>query len=84
MPYYVLQFCDFLASIVSFWVTLVTMARLPLHWTSFSYVVALLAVAIGVEWDKHSLWTFLVPSVIAGLIMVVSWVSVSCSFNPAD
>lgn len=78
MPFRVLSFCDFLGAMVSFWVTIVTMARLPLHWTSFSYVVAILALAIGVEWDKHSLLTFLVPSVVAMLIMVVAWVSVNC------
>ena len=76
MPYDVLSHCDFYGSIMAFWVTLLSMARLPERVRSFLFVLCGLMLAMGVTWNKHSLWTFLVPCVVAGLIVIVCWVSV--------
>ena len=80
MPYNVLAHCDFFGAILSFWVTLVAMARLPERMRSFLLVLAALALAMGVQWDRHSLWTFLVP-VATGLgVMLTTWVCLLSSF----
>ncbi len=54
----------------------VNMARISNEkFKSFLFMLAALAIAIGVQWDKHSLWAFLVPSATAGAFMGISWVS---------
>jgi hypothetical protein len=73
MPYNVMAICDFYGSIMSFWVTLVNMSRLPERLRSFLFMLAALCLVIGVTWDRHSLWTFLVPSSLALTIMAIAW-----------
>ena len=75
MPYGVLAHCDFFGSILAFFVTLMAMAKLTYKMKSFFYILASLGLAIGVTWDRHSLWTFLVPTATGLIIMIVSWVS---------
>ena len=74
MPYGVMSHCDFFGSITAFWVTLIAMAKLSEYVRSFLFVLCGLMLAMGVTWDKHSLWTFLVPCAAAGLIVAGSWV----------
>ena len=75
IPYHTLAICDFFGAIMSFWVTLIAMSRLTEPMRSFLYMLAALGLALGVTWDRHNLWTFLVPSAVAFVIMAVTWVS---------
>ena len=76
MPYGVLAHCDFFGSIMAFWVTLMAMSKLTYRLKAFFYMLAALGLAIGVTWDRHSLYTFLVPTATGVIIMIISWVSV--------
>ncbi|KAJ3603728.1 hypothetical protein NHX12_028469 [Muraenolepis orangiensis] len=58
MEYDVLQFCDFLGSLMSVWVTVIAMARLK---------------SIVKQLDRHGLWNLLGPSLFALGIMAVAW-----------
>ncbi|ELU03317.1 hypothetical protein CAPTEDRAFT_228167 [Capitella teleta] len=73
MPYNVLGHCDFFGAIMSFWVTLVAMARMPERLRAVAFMLAALGLAMGVTWDRHSLWTFLVPCGVALGGMLLSW-----------
>ena len=81
MKYEVMAHCDFYGAIMSFWVTLIAMARLPDPVRAFLYMVGALGLAVGVEYDRHSLWTFLVPAALAFLITAGCWVSISEKIN---
>ncbi|XP_034934133.1 post-GPI attachment to proteins factor 6-like [Chelonus insularis] len=66
--YEVLQYCDFFSSILAFWVTLVAMARLPLHLIPVCHMIGVLIIAFGVESNKTGLPSILVPLAIGVLI----------------
>jgi len=74
VKYNVLAHCDFFGAIMAFWVTLVAMARLLEKLRSFLFMVAALMLAMGVTWNRHSLWTFMVPVALGFSIMAFSWV----------
>ncbi|KAK3600682.1 hypothetical protein CHS0354_029546 [Potamilus streckersoni] len=74
MKYEVLSFSDFYGSILSFWVTLIMLAKIPKMVKSFLHAMGFLALAIGVEYDRHSLWVFVVPATLGILAMVISWI----------
>ncbi|KAL3869229.1 hypothetical protein ACJMK2_041937 [Sinanodonta woodiana] len=74
MKYEVLSFSDFYGSILSFWVTLIMLAKIPKTVKSFLHAMGFLGLAIGVEYDRHSLWVFVVPATLGILAMVVSWI----------
>ncbi|XP_074640819.1 post-GPI attachment to proteins factor 6-like isoform X2 [Tubulanus polymorphus] len=73
MPYDILSFCDFLGSISSFWVTILCMAKLQPVLRSSFHTFGILLIAMGVYWDRHGIWIFLVPVITAVLIMITSW-----------
>lgn len=73
MEYSVLQFCDFYVSILSFWVTIIAMADLPLQLKSIAHCVGSIGIALGVEYEKTGLWVFAVPALTAVLILAGSW-----------
>ena len=75
MHYNVLSYCDFYGSIMSFWVTLIAMAKLREPLRSLAYMIAALCLALGVEYDRHGLWVFVVPVMIGITVMAISWVS---------
>ncbi len=75
MPYGVLAYTDFYGSILSFWVTVVSMARLPSEKAkSFLFMLAALAIALGVQWDRFNLWVQIVPIMTSLAIMGCAWV----------
>ncbi|GAU93580.1 hypothetical protein RvY_05502 [Ramazzottius varieornatus] len=73
MEYRVLQFCDFYVSILSFWVTIIAMADLPYKIQSLVHILGCIGIALGVEYDKTGLWTFVVPAITAVVILGASW-----------
>ena len=79
MPYNVLSHCDFFGAILSVWLTLLAMARLQEKARTFLMVLGCLGLAVGVTWDRYSLWTFMVPSAVALGIMTITWVCFSPS-----
>ncbi|XP_021343555.1 transmembrane protein 8A-like isoform X2 [Mizuhopecten yessoensis] len=78
MKYDVLSYCDFLGSIMSFWVTILAMARLSSPVRSFFHMLGALCLALGVEYDRHGLWVFVVPAAFGIIIMSISWVRQCC------
>ncbi|KAJ8305317.1 hypothetical protein KUTeg_015862 [Tegillarca granosa] len=74
MKYDVLSYCDFLGSIMSFWVTILAMARIKDGLRSFLHMLGALCLALGVEYDRHGLWVFVVPAVTGVIIMFISWI----------
>ncbi|XP_040337587.1 transmembrane protein 8B isoform X5 [Herpailurus yagouaroundi] len=58
MDYDVLQFCDFLGSLMSVWVTVIAMARLQ---------------PVVKQLDRHGLWNLLGPSLFALGILATAW-----------
>ena len=51
----VLQFCDFFCAILSFWVTIISMAKLPERLVSFLHMLGVLLVAILVQYNRSAL-----------------------------
>jgi len=74
LPYNTLQFSDFLASVSSIWFTLITVARLDFPYLeSWLHVFGCLLISVLVMHDRFNIFTFLVPCLIAGLVVVTSW-----------
>lgn len=71
----VMQFCDFYSAILSFWVTLISMADLGHTMTSLLHMGGAIGVALGVEYDQTGLWVFLIPALVGIFIIMVSWAS---------
>lgn len=60
-------------SILSFWVTIIAMADLPYKIQSLVHILGCIGIALGVEYDKTGLWTFVVPAITAVVILGASW-----------
>ncbi|TDH06266.1 hypothetical protein EPR50_G00129250 [Perca flavescens] len=74
MDYDTLQYCDFLGSICSIWVTILCMARIsdPFKYTLF--MLGALLIAMSMQLDRKGLWNLLGPVLCAILLMVTAWV----------
>ncbi|XP_066277037.1 post-GPI attachment to proteins factor 6-like [Branchiostoma lanceolatum] len=72
--YSLLSFCDFFASVLSFVVTLVAMAKLPEPWRGLAHMAGALGVSAGVQYDAHGLWVFAVPVGVLALVVLISWI----------
>lgn len=57
----VLQYSDFFSSILAFWVTLIAMAELPIHFISVCHMFGVFIIAFGVQSNKTSLISILIP-----------------------
>ncbi|KTF96206.1 hypothetical protein cypCar_00002076 [Cyprinus carpio] len=75
MEYDVLQFCDFLGSLMSVWVTVIAMARLKSIIKQVLYLLGAMALSMALQLDRHGLWNLLGPSLFALGIMAIAWVS---------
>ncbi|XP_034251935.1 transmembrane protein 8B [Thrips palmi] len=71
----VMQFCDFYSAILSFWLTLISMADLGHTLTSLLHMGGAVGVALGVVYDQTGLWVFLVPALSGIFIIMLSWAS---------
>lgn len=74
MDYDTLQYCDFLGSVSSIWVTILCMARVrdTLKYTLF--MLGTLLIAMSMQLDRRGLWNMLGPILCAVLAMVSAWV----------
>ena len=70
----VLQFCDFFCAILSFWVTIISMAKLPEKVVSFLHMFGVLLVAILVQYNRNGIQVFAVPIPLGVLILIVTFV----------
>jgi Protein of unknown function (DUF3522) len=74
-PYGSLQFCDFLCSLLSFWVTLMAVAKIP-HWIRHVlFVFGMFCLILPVHINHTGVIANIVPIVVGVLIVVGSWVS---------
>ncbi|XP_067399679.1 transmembrane protein 8B [Emydura macquarii macquarii] len=73
MDYDVLQFCDFLGSLMSVWVTVIAMARLQPAVKQVLYLLGAMLLAMALQLDRHGLWNLLGPSLFAVGIMAIAW-----------
>ncbi|XP_074935042.1 transmembrane protein 8B [Phalacrocorax aristotelis] len=73
MEYDVLQFCDFLGSLMSVWVTVIAMARLQPVVKQVLYLLGAMLLSMALQMDRHGLWNLLGPSLFALGIMAVAW-----------
>lgn len=73
-----LQFADFYTAILSFFVTLITLANLSPRFKSFLHLIGAIAIALITQNDRTSLWTFVVPAGLATLLLFTCWCSQCC------
>ncbi|XP_059548501.1 post-GPI attachment to proteins factor 6 isoform X1 [Myotis daubentonii] len=74
LNYDTLQYCDFLGSGVSIWVTILCMARLK---AALKYVLLLLGTlvfAMSLQLDRRGAWNMMGPCLFAFVVMVTMWV----------
>ncbi|TMS10283.1 Post-GPI attachment to proteins factor 6 [Larimichthys crocea] len=74
MEYDALQYCDFLGSICSIWVTILCMARIRDTFKYTLFMFGTLLIAMSMQLDRKGLWNLLGPVLCAILIMVTTWV----------
>uniref|UniRef100_A0A4W3ITF9 EGF-like domain-containing protein n=1 Tax=Callorhinchus milii TaxID=7868 RepID=A0A4W3ITF9_CALMI len=74
MDYDTLQYCDFLGSVLSVWVTILCMAKLKPIFKYTLFVLGSLFIAMSVQLDRRGLWNLLAPCLIALSIMGTAWV----------
>ena len=68
----VLQFCDFFCAILSFWVTIISMAKLPEKLVSFLHMLGVLLVSILVQYNRTGIQVFAVPIPLGLLILTIT------------
>ncbi|XP_060092632.1 transmembrane protein 8B, partial [Heteronotia binoei] len=73
MDYDVLQFCDFLGSLMSVWVTVIAMARLQPVVKQVLYLLGAMLLSMALQLDRHGLWNLLGPSLFALGVMAIAW-----------
>ncbi|KAG5277662.1 hypothetical protein AALO_G00089970 [Alosa alosa] len=74
MEYDTLQFCDFLGSCTSVWVTIICMAKLQDLFKYVFFILGTLLIAMSMSLDRHGLWNFLGPLLFAFITMATAWV----------
>ncbi|KAF3699038.1 Post-GPI attachment to proteins factor 6 [Channa argus] len=74
MDYNTLQYCDFLGSVCSFWVTILCMARVKETFKYTLFMLGALLIAMSMQLDRKGLWNLLGPILCALLFMVTTWV----------
>ncbi|XP_045073468.1 post-GPI attachment to proteins factor 6-like, partial [Coregonus clupeaformis] len=76
MDYDTLQYCDFLGSVCSIWVTVLCMARVRDTVKHMLFMLGTLLIAMSMQLDRRGLWNMLGPILCAVLAMVTSWVTI--------
>ncbi|KAF7666431.1 hypothetical protein LDENG_00106130 [Lucifuga dentata] len=79
MDYDTLQYCDFLGSVSSIWVTILCMARIRDTFKYTLFLLGALLIAMSLQLDRRGLWNMLGPILCAILVMVTAWVYRVCA-----
>ncbi|XP_012593255.1 post-GPI attachment to proteins factor 6 isoform X2 [Microcebus murinus] len=74
LNYDTLQYCDFLGSGVSTWVTILCMARLKMVVKYVLFLLGTLVIAMSLQLDRRGAWNMMGPCLFASVIMVSMWV----------
>ncbi|KAF6719790.1 Transmembrane protein 8B, partial [Oryzias melastigma] len=74
MDYDALQYCDFLGSVCSIWVTILCMARIRDIAKYTLFMLGALLIAMSMQLDRKGLWNMLGPILCAILLMASTWV----------
>ncbi|XP_078237486.1 post-GPI attachment to proteins factor 6 isoform X3 [Pogona vitticeps] len=75
MDYDTVQYCDFLGSVVSFWVTILCMARIKNILKYVLCVVGTLFIAMSLHLDRRGVWNMMAPCLVAIILMTAIWAS---------
>ncbi|XP_053563977.1 post-GPI attachment to proteins factor 6 [Bombina bombina] len=73
MDYDTLQYCDFLGSVVSIWVTILCMSRLRKYLKYVLFILGTLFIAMSMQLDRRGLWNMMGPCLFALIILVIAW-----------
>ncbi|XP_008587590.1 PREDICTED: transmembrane protein 8A [Galeopterus variegatus] len=73
LNYDTLQYCDFLGSGVSIWVTILCMARLKTVLKHVLFVLGTLVIAMSLYLDRRGIWNMMGPCLFAFVIMASMW-----------
>ncbi|GFS13563.1 transmembrane protein 8B [Elysia marginata] len=73
LEYNTLSFADFFASLMSFWVTLMAMARLPAYPRALLHVCGAVLIALGEVHNRHGLIEQMLPLALGIAVMFLSW-----------
>ncbi|XP_005224464.1 post-GPI attachment to proteins factor 6 isoform X1 [Bos indicus] len=74
LNYDTLQYCDFLGSGVSIWVTVLCMARLKASLKYVLFILGALVFAMSLQLDRRAAWNTTGPCLFAIVVMVTMWV----------
>ncbi|KAM5228396.1 post-GPI attachment to proteins factor 6 [Ctenodactylus gundi] len=74
LSYDTLQYCDFLGSGVSTWVTILCMARLKTVLKHVLFLLGTLVIAMSLQLDRRGIWNLMGPCLFAFVIMASMWV----------
>ena len=75
MHYDTLAFCDFFGSVLSFYAVLITNAKIPEDLRTCLLMSGAMVIATLQNEDRFNNVAHILPLVVAGLVMIVSWVS---------
>ncbi|XP_072043673.1 post-GPI attachment to proteins factor 6-like isoform X2 [Amphiura filiformis] len=73
MDYNTLQFCDFFASFMAIFVTLIVMAKLPSSLKQTLHMLGTFGLALGTTYNRFSLWAAVVPIGFGVIVVLSSW-----------
>uniref|UniRef100_A0A8C6ZF73 Post-GPI attachment to proteins 6 n=1 Tax=Nothoprocta perdicaria TaxID=30464 RepID=A0A8C6ZF73_NOTPE len=74
MDYDTLQYCDFLGSVVSIWVTILCMSRVKKILKYVLFLLGTLFIAMSLQLDRRGVWNMMGPCLFALVIMIAAWV----------
>ncbi|XP_036873358.2 post-GPI attachment to proteins factor 6-like isoform X5 [Manis javanica] len=74
LSYDTLQYCDFLGSGVSIWVTILCMARLKAALKYVLFLLGTLVFAMSLQLDRRGAWNMMGPCLFAFAVMATMWV----------
>ncbi|KFU88014.1 Transmembrane protein 8A, partial [Chaetura pelagica] len=74
MDYDTLQYCDFLGSVVSIWVTILCMSRVKKILKYVLFLLGTLLIAMSLQLDRSGVWNMMGPCLFALIIMIAAWV----------
>nr|XP_033771025.1 post-GPI attachment to proteins factor 6 [Geotrypetes seraphini] len=74
MDYDTLQYCDFLGSVVSIWVTVLCMSRIKKVLKYVLFILGTLLIAMSMQLDRRGVWNMMGPCVFAIIVLLLAWI----------